>query len=101
MIWSSVGIAAFLCLGGRRANSHRVNAREISAFGRIAPVACKGKIRRIIGTAVLARDDVLHLERRKRELVLSQTAVLTAIARSATDKLKDRGILQPGGGSVR
>ena len=49
-----------------------INACEISTFVRVASVAGQGQIRRLIIATVLARNDVLNVERRKRELLLPE-----------------------------
>ena len=71
-----------------------VNAREISAFVRVASVAGQGKICRIVIAAMLAGNDVLNLECRKRQVLSLEQTVFAAIAGSVTDKLPDRCVHQ-------
>lgn len=71
-----------------------INAREISTLMRVASIAGQDQIRRLIIATVLARNDVLNVERRKRELLLPEQTVFAAIAGPAKDKRADRGVHQ-------
>ncbi len=76
----------FACFG--------INSREINAFVRVASVAGQGQVSRLIIATVLARNDVLDVERRKRQVLLPEQIIFAAIAGSATDKRADRGVHQ-------
>jgi hypothetical protein len=71
-----------------------INAREIGTLMRVASVAGQGQIRGLIIAAVLARNNVLNVEGRKRELLLAEQTIFAAIACSAKDKYADRRVHQ-------
>lgn len=64
----------------------RVNAGEISALVRVASVAGQRKVCRVVIAAMLARNDMLDLEARKRQVFLLEPTILAAIAGAATNQ---------------
>lgn len=71
-----------------------INSREFDAFVRVASVAGQGQVSRLIIATVLARNDVLDVERGKRQALLVEQTIFAAVAGSATDKSADRGVHQ-------
>jgi hypothetical protein len=78
-----------------------VDARQIGALVRVTSVAGQGKVCGSVIPAMLAGNDVLDLERRKREIFLLEQALFTAIASPLTDKFADRCVHQLGGRLAR
>ena len=71
-----------------------IDAREISTFMGVASVAGQGQVGRLIIPTMLARNDVLNVERRKWQVFLPEQTVFAAIAGSATDKCADGSVHQ-------
>ena len=59
----------------------RVNAGQVGAFVEISVDAGEAEIGCVIGTAVLARADVLEVQGGERGVLLMQVAILAAIGR--------------------
>ena len=78
-----------------------INTGEISALVRVASVASQREVCRIVIAAVLAGNDVLDLERRKRQVLLFEQTVLTAMACSPMDKCPNRCVHHPCGRGAR
>jgi hypothetical protein len=68
---------------------------------RVTSVAGQGEVCRIIISAMLTGNDVLDLERRKRQVFLPEQTMFAAIAGPLTDKFTDRCAHQLGGRRAR
>ena len=62
----------------------RVNAGEIWTFMEVAIDARQTKVVLVIGAAVLARADMLDVERGQRRIFLTQTTVFTSTGGPST-----------------
>ena len=65
----------------------RIEARKVGSLVRVAPVASERKTSGIIGTAMLPRHDVLHVEWNQRRRQLWKAAILAGISGSGADQI--------------
>lgn len=56
-----------------------IDARQIGSFVPIASIAGERETGRIVGTAVLFRHDVFHMERNQRRCQLGKAAIFTRV----------------------
>ena len=70
----------------------RVDAGEVSSLVGVASFAGQSKIGRIVVSTMFARNDVFHLEPRKRKVFLRKATVLAAIAGPVANGFADGGV---------
>ena len=74
-----------------------IDARQIGSFVPIASIAGERETGRIVGTAVLFRHDVFHMERNQRRCQLGKAAIFTRVPgpcahKSASSLIQLRGL---------
>src|SRR4051794_6999051 len=77
-----------------------VDSGDVGAFVQVAVDAGQGKVRGVVGPAVLLRGDVLDVEGREI-MLLAEQAVFTAISSPPPDRGPRRGVHHEGGWRAR
>lgn len=67
----------------------------------VAAVTGQGEVREIVMTTMLAGNDMLDVKGRKREVLLLEPTIFTAVSGAAPDEVADCGVHQHCGRRVR